>query len=189
MSRQTRAFVTPADYLADERRSEHRSEYVDGAVFAMTGASRRHNLISLNVAAELRAQLRGRECETYITDMRVRIPAANVYTYPDVTVVCGRPEFEDAEVDTLLNPTVIVEVLSKSAAAYGRGEKFARYRALPTLAEYLLVSQDEHLVTRHARQPDGRWLQTEARGLEATAELASVGCSLRLGEIYDRVEI
>ncbi|HEX5708013.1 MAG TPA: Uma2 family endonuclease [Pyrinomonadaceae bacterium] len=189
MSRRTKSYVTPAAYLADERRSEHRSEYFDGEVVAMTGASRKHNLIALNVAAELRAQLRGRDCETYVSDMRVRIPSANIYTYPDVVVVCGEPSFEDAEVDTLLNPTLIVEVLSKSTADYDREAKFTNYRTLSTLTEYFLVSQDERHVTRHARQPDGRWLASDVSGPDDSVELSSVGCVLRLREIYERVEV
>jgi Uma2 family endonuclease len=121
--------------------------------------------------------------------MRVRIPSANIYTYPDVVVVCGEPSFEDAEVDTLLNPTLVVEVLSKSTAEYDAGAKFAHYRTLPTLSEYLLVSQDEHHVTLHTKQTDGRWLAAEARGANESVELSSVGCAVGLREIYERVEM
>jgi Uma2 family endonuclease len=181
--------VSPADYLAYERQNEFKSEYLDGEIRAMTGASRRHNLITVNVAAELRAKLRSSDCETYVNDMRVKVPERNLYTYPDVAVVCGEPSFEDAEVDTLLNPTLIVEVLSKSTGKYDRTTKFEHYRTLESLAEYVLVSQDGYRVEQYNRQPDGRWLLTDILGLEATLELKSVDCTLRLGEIYERVEL
>ena len=181
--------VSPEDYLAYERQNEFKSEYLDGEIRAMTGASRRHNLITVNVSSELRAQLRSSDCETYASDMRVRVPGGNLYTYPDVVVVCGEAAFEDAEVDTLLNPTLIVEVLSKSTGKYDRTVKFEHYRTLESLAEYVLVSQDEYRVEHYAKQPDGRWLLTDIVGLEATLELESVGCALRLGEIYERVEL
>src|SRR5919198_4874617 len=118
---------TPEEYLALERAARHKSEYVNGRIYALAGASRAHNLIVVNVSAELRAQLRGRPCETYASDMRVKVSQTGLYTYPDVVVVCGEPRFEDAQVDTLLNPTVIIEVLSESTESYDRGEKFAHY--------------------------------------------------------------
>lgn len=189
MSRQAKTYVTPDEYLTVERRSEHKSEYFDGEIFAMTGASRRHNLISLNVGAELRSQLRGHDCETYVSDMRVQIASASIYTYPDVVVVCGRPEFEDAEVDTLLNPTLIAEVSSKSTASYDREAKFEYYRTIPSLVEYLLVSQNTHHVTQYVKQPDGRWLLADIRGAEGRVELSSVGCALTMTEIYEKVEM
>jgi Uma2 family endonuclease len=189
MSRQAKTFVTPEEYLAYERRAENRNEYFDGEIFAMTGASRKHNLISLNIGAELRFLLRGRNCEAYVSDMRVRIPSANLYMYPDVVAVCGEPEFEDVDVDTLLNPTLIVEVLSKSTASYDRAEKFDYYRTLPSLTEYLLVSQDEFHVTQYVRQTEGRWLLTDHRSPEDTLQLESVECSLSLRDIYDKVSI
>lgn len=189
MSRQAKPYVTPEEYLARERRSEHKSEYFGGEIFAMTGASRKHNLVAGNLFAGLKRELRDRPCESYISDMRVRIAAANVYTYPDVAVVCGQPEFEDAEVDILLNPTLIVEVLSKSTAAYDRVAKFEYYRTLPSLLEYLLVSQDDYHVTQYVKQQDGRWLLADIRGAEGRVELRSVGCALTTAEIYDRVEL
>lgn len=187
MSRQAKAYVTPEEYLSLERGAEHKSEYYDGEIFAMTGASKEHNLITVNVASELRAQLKKRDCETYANDMRVKVPATELYTYPDVVVACGKAQFEDDSVDTLLNPVLIVEVLSKSTVRYDRIEKFAHYRSIPSFAEYLLVSQDEYRVEDNVRQPDGRWMLTEVRGKEGQVELASVGCVLALSEIYDRV--
>jgi Uma2 family endonuclease len=182
-------YVSPEDYLASERQNEFKSEYLNGEIHAMTGASRRHNLIAGNIHAALWQLLRGKPCEAYVSDMRVGVPAANLYTYPDVAVVCGEPAFEDAEVDTLLNPTVLVEVLSKSTARYDRTTKFVYYRTLESLAEYVLVWQDEYRVEHYVKQPDGRWLLTDLIGLEASLELKSVGCALRLGEIYERVEL
>jgi Uma2 family endonuclease len=190
MSRQIKkSCVTPEEYLSFERAAEYKNEYFDGEIYAMPGASRRHNIITLNIGAELRARLRGRDCETYVSDMRVKIPTANIYTYPDVVALCGEAEFEDEAVDTLLNPSLIVEVLSKSTASYDREEKFAYYRTLPSLAEYLLVSQDEHHVTQHVKRDDGRWLLTDVRSLEGKLELSSVGCVLTLTEVYDRVSL
>jgi Uma2 family endonuclease len=187
MSRQAKAYVTSAEYLALERQAEYKSEYYDGEIFAMTGASRRHNLISLSVGGKLYSRLLDSPCEVYSGDMRVRVPATGLYTYPDVVVVCGEPKFEDEHVDTLLNPVLIVEVLSKSTARYDRIDKFAHYRSIPSFAEYLLVSQDEYRVEHNARQPDGRWLLTDIRGKEEQVVLSSVGCALALADIYDRV--
>lgn len=179
--------LSPQEYLAAERQAEVRSEYLDGGVFAMSGASRRHNLIVVNIAASLHGQLKGRACETYAGDMRIHIPATGLYTYPDVTVVCGEPRFEDAELDTLLNPTLLIEVLSSSTEGYDRGRKFAQYRTLESLREYVLVSQEEVRVELFTRQPDEHWLLSEAGRLDATLPLASVGCELRLADAYDRV--
>ncbi|MCA1613532.1 MAG: Uma2 family endonuclease [Acidobacteria bacterium] len=190
MSRQTKkSYVTPEEYLASERRAENKNEYFDGEIFAMTGASRKHNYVAGNVYSALRRELRDKACDVFISDMRVRIAAANIYTYPDVVAACDEPEFEDAEVDTLLNPTLVVEVSSKSTASYDRAAKFDYYRTLPSLLEYLLVSQDTYHVTQYVRQPEGRWLLADIRGAEARVELSSVQCVLTLAEIYERVEI
>ncbi|MDQ1613025.1 MAG: hypothetical protein QOG00_2956 [Pyrinomonadaceae bacterium] len=190
MSRQAKTtHITSEEYLTLERAAEYKSEYLDGEIFAMVGASRKHNLIALSVASELRAQLKGRPCETYLSDMRVKIPAANLYTYPDVAAVCGESQFEDEAVDTLLNPTLIVEVLSKSTASYDRTAKFGYYRTLASVTEYLLVAQNDYHVEHYAKQADSRWLLADIRGLESRVELASVGCTLALSEIYDRVSL
>jgi Uma2 family endonuclease len=182
------SFVSPQDYLALERKAEFKSEYFEGEIHAMTGASREHNLIAGNVYAALRHLLRDKPCEVYISDMRVGIRAANLYTYPDVAVVCGEPSFEDKEVDTLLNPALLIEVLSTSTANFDRTVKFGYYRTLESLAEHILIAQDEYRIEQYTRQPDGRWLLADIRGLEGVVELASVGCSLPLGAIYERVE-
>jgi Uma2 family endonuclease len=189
MSRQTQTYITPEEYLSLERQAEYKNEYFDGEIFAMVGASRKHNLISLNIAAELRAQLKGRPCETYGSDMRIKIPSATLYTYPDAVVVCGEPKFEDAHVDTLLNPDLIVEVLSKSTASYDRRQKFAFYRTIESLTDYILVSQEALHVEHYTKQPDGRWLLSDYRSLEGVVQLDSIHCSLPLREIYDKVSI
>jgi Uma2 family endonuclease len=187
MSLPADAYVTPEEYLTFERASPTKHEYFAGAVFAMSGVTRAHSLISGNLFAALHAQLRGRPCEPHASDMRVRVSETGLYTYPDVFVVCGEPEFEDAEVDTLLNPTLIVEILSPSTEAYDRGDKFAHYRTIPSLREFILVSQDRPRIERFVRQEDDTWLLAETSGLEATVTLAAIRCELRLAEVYERV--
>src|SRR5947207_2358678 len=187
MSSQPTTQLTPEEYLAIERRAEYKSEYIDGEMIAMTVASRRHNLIAANISREISQQLRGRPCEEYGSDMRVRVPSTRLYTYPDVVVVCGEPQFEDDYVDTLLNPTLIVEVLSESTELYDRGKKSGFYRTIESLAEYLLVAQDECRVEQYLKQPDGRWLLSDYRSPEDVVELSSIQCSLALKEVYDKV--
>jgi Uma2 family endonuclease len=140
MSSQAQKRSTAEEYLALERQAQCKSEYYAGEIFAVAGASRWHNLIVANVIGELRSQLKGQPCTTYPSDMRVKISPTGLYTYPDVTVVCGEAQFDDTQQDTLLNPTLIVEVLSESTAAYDRGGKFAHYRKLATLMEYVLIT-------------------------------------------------
>ncbi|MDD5579804.1 MAG: Uma2 family endonuclease [Methylobacter sp.] len=182
----TQTRYTAEDYLTLERSASCKSEFHDGEIYAMTGASRKHNLITVNIAGELRSQLKKRPCEAYINDMRVKAAEARSYHYPDIVVVCGTPQFEDAHVDTLLNPALLIEVLSPSTEAYDRGGKFAHYRKIPTLLEYLLVSQDQPSIERYMRQGDV-WILTEAVGLEASVPLESIDCILSLREIYDKV--
>jgi Uma2 family endonuclease len=182
----TQTHYTAEEYLALERSASYKSEFHDGQIYAMTGASRKHNLITINIARELSLQLKKRPCEAYINDMRVKAAQARSYHYPDIVVVCDAPQFEDAFVDTLLNPTLLVEVLSPSTEAYDRGGKFSHYRKIATLREYLLVSQDEAIIERYIRQGDV-WILTEALGLEASMPLESIGCVLDLREVYDKV--
>lgn len=177
---------TAAEYLALERQAAYKSEYVNGHILAMSGASRRHNLIAANISRELSSQLRGRPCESYISDMRVRVSETGLYTYPDVVAVCGDIRFADEQTDTLLNPTVIVEVLSASTEAYDRGDKFAHYRRLASLHDYVLVSQDAVRVEHYVRQGE-KWLLSEASRLTDMVSLASIQCRLVLEDIYDKV--
>jgi Uma2 family endonuclease len=188
MEAQPKPYLTPEQYLAIERGAEFKSEYFDGEMFAMAGASHRHNLITTNVVRELSTQLKGRPCETYASDMRVKVSASELYTYPDVVVACSDIRFDDEQGDTLLNPTLIVEVLSKSTEAYDRGEKFAHYRKLDSLQEYLLVAQDRHSIEHFVRQPGGGWLLRDVTGIGSTLHLESIGCDLPLAEVYDRVD-
>ena len=189
MSSNPKTYLTPEQYLATERKAEYKSEYIDGEMVAMTGASRNHNLITINTAREITQQLKGKPCEAYSSDMRVRIPATNLYAYPDLVVVCGEPIFEDDFVDTLVNPTVIIEVLSDSTESHDRGKKFRDYRSIDSLSEYLLIAQDEYRVERYMKQIDGRWLLSEARSINDQIELSSIDCTLALKEIYDKVKL
>lgn len=189
MSQQIRPYITPQEYLAIERKAEYKSEYLHGEIFAMGGASRKHNLVAGNIFGELRQQLKNRQCEAYMGDMRVKVTAAGLYTYPDVVVVCGEPKFEDQHVDTLLNPTLLVEVLSQSTERYDRIAKSSYYRTLESLAEHLLVAQDEIRLEQYVKQADGQWLLVEYHSLDNNVELQSIGCSLALRDVYDKVPI
>lgn len=189
MSRQVKPYVTPEEYLAFERQAETKNEYVNGEIFALAGASRKHNLIVANISGELRQQLKGRACEVYPGEMRVKAPASRSYVYPDVVVVCGEPQLEDDHLDTLLNPTLVVEVLSKSTESYNRLAKSAYYRTIESLVEYLLVAQEEYRVEQCVKQADGRWLLSDVRSLESVIELKAIGCSLALRDLYDRVSV
>jgi Uma2 family endonuclease len=187
MAVHSKPYLSPEQYLAIERAAEERSEYLDGEMVAMTGGSRNHGLIVGNLVRELGSQLRDQPCEVYPTDLRVRVSPTGLYTYPDVVVACGEPRFEDEQLDTLLNPTVILEVLSPTTESYDRGRKFEHYRTLDSLAEYLLVSQDRPRIERFLRQDDGLWLFGDAAGLAAALVLPSIGCELRLAEVYAKV--
>jgi Uma2 family endonuclease len=179
--------MTEAEYLAFDRASDIKHEYCRGEIFAMSGASRAHNVISGNTYASLHSQLRGRPCEKYQAEMRVRAAHTRLYTYPDITVVWGEPRFADSEVDTLLNPTVLIEVLSPSTERYDRGRKFQHYRAIDSLREYVLIAQDQPRIERYLRQEDGTWLLSDAVGLESRMELTSIGCTLALADVYEQV--
>jgi Uma2 family endonuclease len=190
MQAQTKSsFISPEEYLALERKAEYKSEYFGGEIFAMAGGSKRHNAIAANIIGELRSQLKKRPCLVYPSDMRVKVSKTGLYTYPDVIVVCEEELFEDEEEDTVLNPVLIVEVLSDSTEAYDRGKKFEHYRQIDSLLEYLLVAQDHHRVEQFTKQKDGRWIFAEASSLEDTIKLASIGCELALEEIYDKIKL
>ena len=178
---------TLEEYFALERTSPIRHEYYNGSIFAMAGASREHNLIALNLGGELRTNLRGRPCETYVSHMRILIVRTGLYTYPDVVVVCGERQLQKDEMDTLLNPTVLFEVLSPTTEAYDRGKRSAHYRRLESLREYVLVAQDEIHVERYTRQGD-EWLLTELSDIEDELRLPSIDCTVALREIYARLE-
>lgn len=187
MSQQIKPYISPEEYLALERKAEYKSEYLHGEIFAMSGASETHNLVAGNIFGELRQQLKDGQCRTYISDMRVKVSSVGLYTYPDVVVVCGEPEFEDKEFDTLLNPTMLIEVLSPSTERYDRIAKSSYYRTIDSLAEHLLVAQDEVHLEQYSRQPDGEWLLSEYLTPDAVVNLPSIGCTLKLNDVYDRI--
>ncbi len=178
---------TAADYLAFERDSDIKHEFWNGQIVAMTGATRRHNLIAGSVYASLYNQTVDRPCEVYVAEMRVHIAATGLYTYPDVAAVCGDVELEDDQLDTLLNPDVIIEVLSPSTEGYDRGRKFQQYRSISTLKEYILITQDRPTIERFMPGASGKWELTEAVGLEAILELPSIKCTLALADVYRKV--
>ena len=181
------SFLTPEEYLAKERKALTKSEYRNGQIHVMPGASHEHNIIMGNTFAELHTQLRDRACIVYPSDMRVKVSTTGRYTYPDVIVVCDEPRFEDSHSDTLLNPTVLIEVLSPSTAAYDLGEKFRRYQYLDSLCEYILISQDRVRVEHYLRQ-EQTWDLTEFHALSDVLQLVSIGCELSLQAIYAKVQ-
>ena len=188
MSSQRTTLLTPEEYLEIERRAERKSEYFEGEMFAMAGASYAHVVIVDNLNYELKLRLKAGPCRVHSSDLRLRVAPNGLYTYPDVMVICGGPEFADDRRDTVVNPFLIVEVLSESTQAYDRGKKFDQYRTLPSLREYLLVSQDAPRIEQWTRQPDDNWLMAETSGMDASIRLASIDCVLPLAGIYDQIE-
>lgn len=184
----TLSVFTAEQYLDLERHTEIRHEFLDGIVYAMSGASRAHSHICYNLAGITHRQLSGTPCTGFSSDMKVRVGDASLFAYPDLTIFCGEPRFHDDHGDVLLNPVVIFEVLSRSTEAYDRGEKFERYKTIETLTDYVLVSQDRARVEHFSRQPGGAWSLNEVNGLDASLGLASIDCRLPLAEVYDRVE-
>jgi Uma2 family endonuclease len=188
MATHPKTYLTPEQYLEIERKAEFKSEYYQGEMFAMGGAREPHNLIVWNLATELGVQLRKRPCRAYVADMRVRVSATGLYTYPDITAVCGDPQFLDENRDTLLNPSLIVEVLSPSTEAYNRVRKFKHYRSVESVIEYLLVASESISTELYTRQSDGRWLLTAADHLEDSLDLQSVGVHVALADLYEKVD-
>ena len=186
MSALPKASLTAAEYLAIERAAETKSEFFDGEMFAMAGTTKNHARIVMNLSRELSARLKGRTCEPFATDLRLKVEANGLYTYPDLVVVCGEQRFEDDQLDTLLNPTLIVEVLSETTERYDRVKTL--YRALPSLQEYVLVSQAEPRVEQFLRQPDGGWNLRITTDPSAFVNMASIGCEIPFAEIYERVD-
>lgn len=179
--------LTPMEYLAIERAARTKSEFYDGEMFAMAGGTATHSLIGTNLAGEFRSLLRGKKCVPYNADLRIQVQSTGLFTYPDLSVICGPLQFTDGE-DTVTNPSVLVEVLSPSTEAYDRGQKFLQYRQIPTLREYLLVNQHEPLLELFIRQEGSIWLLREAAGLDARLEIPSLQIAVSLAEIYANVE-
>lgn len=183
----TTTLLTPEEYLAVEREAEFKSEYIDGAVYAMTGAKYWHTQITGNIIIELGSQLRGRPGSVLPADMKVRVPDASKFFYPDVSVVCGKPQFHDQRTDVILNPVLIAEVLSKSTASFDRGEKFQAYQTIPSLREYVLVAQNKPVVEHFVRQTNDEWTYKAAIGRGSSLRLPSVECTLDLSAVHDKV--
>ncbi len=179
---------TPEEYLAIERDIEAKHEFYRGEMFAMGGASRVHNQVTFNLAAALGKRLEGRAGDAYVNDMRVKIPATGLYTYPDVVVTCEKPEFEDDVLDTLINPQVVMEVLSDSTEKYDRGKKFEHYRRIPSLQCYVLISHDRAHVDRFLLDERGQWVLTDFNGLDALLDLPTIDCRIPLSEIFAKVD-
>ena len=189
MSTAEKRRYTVEEYLEFERASELKHEFYRGEIFAMTGASRAHNIITGNVITALNNLLRDKDCEVYASDQRVKVTRTGLYTYPDVSVACDNPRFEKSVLETLLNPKLIVEVLSESTEAYDRGDKFTQYRSIESLQEYMLVSQHHYQVEVYTRKETGRWELSEAQGLDSSVELNALGCMLPLKDVYVRVDL
>jgi Uma2 family endonuclease len=179
--------ISPEEYLAIERAAEFKSEYFDGRMYAMSGGTFQHALVIANVIASLGNVSRGKNCVVVGSDLRLRVAINGLYTYPDAVVICGQARFADDQKDTLLNPALIVEVLSKSTEAHDRGFKFAQYRSLEPLREYMLVSQTEPRVELYRRQSASEWVLSETVGLEGACRLATIEGALSMSDIYANV--
>jgi len=181
---------TPQEYYRLEREATYKSDYYNGEIFNMSGGTARHSLISANIGGELRARLKGKPCRAYESNMRLKIKATGLRTYPDVGVYCGALEYdpEDDGIETVTNPTVVFEVLSKSTEGYDRGFKAENYRKVETLQAYIFVSQDSPHMEIAQRQEDGTWKLSEASGMDAVVTVPGIGVELPLAEVYDQVE-
>lgn len=189
MTAQPKRYITEQEYIEVERESVIKHEYYDGEVYAMTGASRIHNLIAGNTLASLHGQLRRKPCQVFPSDMRVKIQQTGLHTYPDLVIICGEPRFTDDALDTLLNPLVLIEILSPSTERYDRGMKFQHYRTIESLQDYILIAQDEHHIEHYSRQDNGQWLLQEAAGIEARLTISSIEGVLLLADVYEKVYI
>jgi len=180
--------LTAAEYLAIERAAKFKSEFFNGEMFAMAGASRLHNRVNSNLEIEIGSRIKGGRCQSFSRDLRVLVDRTGLYTYPDLIVACGELEFSENDPDTLVNPTILIEVLSTSTEKYDRGLKFRHYQQIPSLKEYLLVAQDEALVERFVRLDDGQWGLISFVGLEAELAFAAIPVRIPLADVYAGVE-
>jgi Uma2 family endonuclease len=180
--------LSPEEYLEIERNADYKSEYYNGEMFAMSGGSRRHDRIAVQLTLLIAQHLRGKRCEPFTANMRVLATASGLYTYPDLSVACEEPQFADAQVDTLTNPALLVEILSPSTEDYDRGKKARLFRAIASLQELLFIAQDRYEVELYRRQLDGSWSLIEVKGPEATITLTSIGYTLPLRELYENVQ-
>jgi Uma2 family endonuclease len=182
-------YVSPEDYLVMERASQEKHEYFKGEVFAMSGASQKHNDIARNINTIILPFLKGNPCRMYGSDLRIHIPENTLYTYPDFSIICGKPEVTDEEKDTVVKPSAIIEILSKSTKDYDRGTKFNLYRAIKTLKEYILVDSTKISVEIFTKQEDGRWILTEFKQLTDSFVISTIGLTLQLKDVYEDVNI
>lgn len=187
MSALAALYVTPEQYLEAEREADFKSEYFSGQIFAMAGGTPEHSAIGTNIAGELRSRLRGKPCQVYNSDLRVTVMQSGLKTYPDVTVVCGEQYFHPLDTNSLINPTVIIEVLSGSTESYDRGAKWTLYQGLDSLQEYVLVSVSTPRIERFTRQDNGLWLYESVGGVDGEIRLESLEITLPLAEVYERV--
>jgi len=188
MSTQPKSPLTPEQYLEIERKAEYKSEYLAGEMFAMSGASREHNVLVWTLASILFEQLHDRQCELYPGDMRVLVAPTGLYTYPNIVGVCGIPRFRDGHADTLINPTFLAEILSPSTEAYDRGRKFEHYRQIESLQEYLLVAQDRMHADLFLRRSDSNWILAQADRPDDALRLRSLGCELPMARLYQKID-
>ena len=178
--------ITEEEYLRLERAAETKSEFVDGEIFAMSGGTLPHGMLAMRWGGEILAKLKGRNCYVYSSDVKIRTRRSGSYVYPDVSVVCGKPQTHRNADDILTNPTVVIEVLSPSTKGYDRGKKFSLYREIPSLRDYILVHADAVLVEQYSRQPES-WLFREYSGVESSVRIASIDCTVALKDVYDGV--
>jgi Uma2 family endonuclease len=179
--------LTEEQYLAMDRAAEFKSEYFDGEMFAMSGGSMQHARLQKNIIGELYNALRGGDCEPFGSDFRVRV-SSRMYAYPDISIVCGKPQLADGHQDILLNPVVVIEVLSPSTEKYDRGLKLQHYRTITTLQDYILVEQNENRIDQYTRQENNLWILRDYQSLDQELAIKSIAASLSLRRIYDRAE-
>ena len=178
---------TPEEYLEFERKAEFKSEYLDGQIYAMAGASPEHSAITFNLSVEVGIGLRGKPCQGFSNDTKIRTSYSGLYSYPDLSVVCGEPVFHNDKRDVLINPKVIFEVLSPSTERFDRGTKFLRYQTIDSFTDYVLIAQDEPRVEHFIRQEDGSWRYVVVRGMESKLTIASIDCAVALAGPYDKI--
>ena len=190
MENREEPYYTPDEYLALEDAALEKHEYFDGRIYAMTGASRNHAQITMNLLLQLGMQLRGRSCRVFHMDVKVLVSETGLFTYPDASALCGEPRFKDARSAILLNPSTIVEVLSPSTERYDRGRKFEHYERIPSMREYVLIAQDYRHVERFRRADASKeWGYLAVDDLEASVELPSIGCTLAVRDVYEHVDV
>ena len=186
---QTQSWISPEEYLNIERRSTYRSEYVDGEMFAMAGATRQHNRISSNLVSEINQHIKSGDCNIYSSDLRVHVPSTGYFTYPDIVITCGKEEFTDNHNDVLVNPLVIIEILSDSTASIDRGKKFEQYRELTSFVEYLLIEQRTPHIEQYILYDAQEWRYRTIRGIDQQVIIQAIDCTLLLRDIYHKVDL